>query len=235
MEVKTIHSATMPNIVAGVYGEVEIVFDTEEQAYFLYHNGIPWMGTDKEFMHPKDTLYSQYDLAYGDVLLTGLGFGILAVALAQKDTVSSVTVLELNSDVIKAFLNSNPENDKIKIVLGNATNYVTDSTYDCLFPDHYEFQSDSWKLNDMASIFKRIKTETYWPWSIERLFFKKEFPKDVFGPLSEEYINANKDTITNKWKSFVLENSIDHPSLLNLDSEKLAVYLNKWVRPYNLQ
>jgi hypothetical protein len=224
----------MPNVVPGIYGEVEITFDLEDQAYFLYHNGIRWMGTDKNFIHPKDTLYSQYDLAHGNVLLTGLGFGILAVALAQKENVSSVTVLELNSDVTKAFLENNSQNDKIKIIQGDATSYTTDLKYDCLLPDHYEFQSDSWKLRDMSNIFKRVDAETYWPWSIERLFLRQEFPKDDSEFLLEEYLNTNKDKVAKKWQEFLLKNSIDHPSLTTIEDERLALYLSKWSRYYHL-
>jgi len=218
----------MPNIVPGVYGEVEIIFEPERQAYFLYHNGIGWMQTDKDFTHPKDTFYSQYDLAYGNVLLTGLGFGILPIALAQKENVSSVTVLELNSDVEKAFLESNPENHKIKIISGDATTYETDVKYDCFLPDHYELQPDSWKLMDMSKIFKRIKTETYWPWSIEGLFLKKEFPKNDSEFLLEEYLNTNRHKVGKRWREFLLKNFIDHPSLTTIEDEKLALYLCKW-------
>ena len=137
MEYKAIEDLVMPNIVPGVYGDVEITKNDAEGTYTLYHNQVRWMVTDLNFKEPADLFYSQYDLAYGNVLLTGLGFGIMATALAQKEEVSSVTVLEISADVIDAFVKNNPNNPKINIILANASEYETDVTYDCLLPDHY--------------------------------------------------------------------------------------------------
>jgi hypothetical protein len=222
----------MPNIVPGVYGKAEITFNPEADHYRLFYNGIPWMVTDKNHHFTKNSIYSQYDLAHGDVLLTGLGFGLLAVAISQKENVSSVTVLELNSDVIDAFLKSNQLNNKITIISGDARTYTTDLKYDCLLPDHYEHQPPSWILQDMANIFKRINTETYWPWGVEGLFLKTVYSKNKKIIQRKGLVKEDKEDVLGKWKKFIIKNSLEHPTLLNISSTTLIKYLNKWIKNY---
>ena len=60
--------------------------------------------------------------AHGHVLLNGLGLGMIAVALAGKDEVKSVTIVELNEEVIR-LVEPHIRHPKIKVVQGNAFTY----------------------------------------------------------------------------------------------------------------
>jgi hypothetical protein len=222
----SIYDTEMPRIVAGVYDDCTVEY-TKNSEYVLRHKGIQWMKIDSDFVHPKDTFYSQYDLAYGDVLLTGLGFGILAKALAQKESVSSITVIELNAGVISCFLQHNKLDPKITIVEADASTYVTNKKYDCLLPDHYELQGLEWTLADMKDIAKRINHDLYWPWSIEEIFFRKVYPKQEYPIGAQKLIDTYKKEIPAKWEQFIEENLQNTKTLAKLDDKKLLEYLKK--------
>jgi hypothetical protein len=233
----SIYEAEMPNIVSGSYGDVDIYYSESEKAHYMRHKGILWMSADKDCMHSRNTLYSQYDLAYGRVLLTGLGFGILAKALSEKPEVTAVTVVELNQDVIDAFLMHNTLNSKVTIVLADASTFSSDIKYDCVLPDHYETQGFDWRIKDMNSLGKRIKHDVYWPWSIEELFLYKVYPQSDYRVLSR---TDNKFTklagksveIPQKWKLFIEEYFPDLPVLSQIEDEKLLAYIEKYAQYY---
>jgi hypothetical protein len=172
----TIYNAEMPKIVPGFLGNIEIRYVEDSNHYFLYVDGAQWMVTSSDFSHSKDTLHSQFDLAYGDVLITGLGFGILAKALAQKEEVKSVTVIEVSSDVIGQYISTNGLDEKLLIINEDASSYSSNKKYDCLLPDHYETQDIDWRLSDMDALAKRINHDVFWPWSIEEIFIRKCYP-----------------------------------------------------------
>lgn len=223
---KSIYDVEMPVIVPGAYGNCTIEY-SEGKGYILRHRGIQWMGTDKEFSAPKDTFYSQYDLAYGDVLLTGLGFGILAKALTQKTSVTSVTVVELYKEVIDAFMAHNELDPKITIIEADASTYSSDRKYDCLLPDHYELQGVDWVVADMRDIAKRINHDLYWPWSIEEIFFMKMYPKQQYPLSSSALFETHKEDIPNKWGQFIKESLESPKNFPKLSNEKLLEYLEK--------
>jgi hypothetical protein len=239
-EGKSIYEAEMPNIVLGVYGNAEIRIRKDNSFYTLEHRGVPWMSTGIDFVYAKDLLYSQFDLAYGDVLITGLGFGILAKALSEKPEVRSVTVIELEGDVINAFTLSNTLNDKVTIIQDDASTYTSDIKYDCLLPDHYELQSLKWTIRDMNSIAKRVNHDVFWPWSIEQIFLQEFYPRHRYTDEDKKELIYDLNSILNEdpgvllgnWKTFINSNFNGNKSLLSIDSSKLAIYLEKHAKHY---
>jgi hypothetical protein len=226
---KSIYDVDMPVIIPGSYGDCTIDYIKEEEKFVLRHKGIQWMASDESFLEPKDTFYSQYDLAYGDVLLSGLGFGILPKALSQKTSVQSVTVIEINKDIIDAFLKNNKVDSKITIIEADASTYVSDKKYDCLLPDHYELQGVDWTLADMKGMAKRISHDVYWPWSIEEIFLIKTYPKKSY---SSETLELYKEEIPVKWREFIAEHLNSHPTLTDISNENLFKYLEKHAKYY---
>ena len=220
------YKAEMPKIVPGSYGDLDISYSNEEELYYMHYKGILWMSTDKDFMDSRNTSYSQYDLAYGKVLLTGLGFGILAKALSEKPEVTSVTVVELNQEVIDAFLLHNTLNSKVTIVLGDASTFSSDIKYDCLLPDHYETQGFDWRIRDMNNLAKRVKHDLYWPWSIEGLFLLyKIYPHLDYKSLDQ---STKLLEVSKRWKIFIGEYFPNIPSLVDISDEKLLTYIEKY-------
>jgi hypothetical protein len=236
----SIYDTEPPKIVPGTYGEVEIRLIQNDTAYVLERSGIPWMCTDVSFSACRDSLYSQYDLAYGDVLITGLGFGILLKALSQKPEVSSVTVVEIEDEVINAFLANNTINSKVSIVSGNASTYISDQKYDCLLPDHYETQTMEWRIKDMNNIANRIEHDVFWPWSIEEIFLEKTYPRYHYDTPGKEKVLHTLESVMaedpgilhGKWKAFIDKDFSSNQSLLSIDPTKLSIYVQKYAKDY---
>ena len=54
--------------------------------------------------------------AYGDVLVGGLGIGMILMAIHDNEAVKSITVLEKHQEVIDMIAPQLPLNDKVKII-----------------------------------------------------------------------------------------------------------------------
>lgn len=224
--------SAMPRIVPGIYGRVEITHSLEKDCYFLHHDGIRWMCATSDFSDVLHNMYSQYDIAYGKVLVTGLGFGILLKALEEKDLVTSITVIEKEQDVVDAFMSNNTISDKVNIIVADAITYSTEEEYDCLIPDHYELQSISWKISDMNSLCKRIKHKSFWPWSIEDVFMRVSYLPNEHGSRLDEILENNLDNVYQKWKDFINQYFEGNKSLLEIKEEKLLKYLYEFYKFY---
>lgn len=158
---------TVPKIVIreGIINDVEI--KKHGPIYMLYVNDQQWMVTDTASNLELREFYSSYDLAQGKVLLSGLGFGILPQWIASKDSVESVTVIELKQEVVNLFLRHNTPNPKINIKVADIKQYQDYIEYDWAIFDHYELDKVPTKkeLNYLA---KNLKFDNLWFWSLER-------------------------------------------------------------------
>lgn len=108
----------------------------------LVHNGaIVMSDTPAEL---SDNVAFYYD-SHGDVLINGLGLGIIATLVARKGRVDSVTVVEISPDVIsmvEPYLDN-----RIKVIQGDAVTWkpngarfhcVWHDIWDCIAADNYE-------------------------------------------------------------------------------------------------
>lgn len=208
---------------------IEIIFDSKNNVYTLYENKNKWMifSISKEYDSVKE-FYSQYDQAYGDVLITGLGFGIVATWLLQKEAVKSVTVIEISKEIIELFKQNNPEiYDKLIIINENASEYISNKKYDCLFLDHYEDQDFNWRIKDMNNVMKNIPHTIFWSWSIEEIYTWKEYgfhrKHKNYNTKYKTLFYKNQD-FSLKWFNFITNNFINY-SLLSISTEKLNEYI----------
>lgn len=217
--------ASFPRIIPGTYGRAKITFDPIRNAYFLHYDNVRWNGVYTDYSDSFENLYSQYDIAHGKVLLTGLGFGILLKALDYKKEVTSITVIEKYQDVVDAFLKYNKISSKVNIIIDDATAYTTDEEFDCLLPDHYETQSVDWKINDMNDISKRIKHKHYWPWSLELMFYRTMYPKEKYGNSRKEFLSNYSHELYSKWQEFIKGYFNGNENLLNIEEDRLLKYL----------
>jgi hypothetical protein len=175
---------TVPQVVIEKisYNDIDIIQDSHRpKTYRLLNRGNQWnlldMYTNKEIKE----MYSSYDMAYGDVLISGFGFGVLACWLASKPEVTSVTVLEMSKDVYDIFLMNNKLPDKVNVIIADACEYKTDKHFDCLFLDHYEKNSTDWVFRDVRKIVKNLPNHNiFWFWSLEEKYAEVMFdiPKD---------------------------------------------------------
>lgn len=145
-------------------------FDTEFSFPAVLENDRIWMTiTPNEI----ETMKEAVDQAFGNVLTFGLGLGYYAYMVSEQENVESVTVVEMNEDVIRLFnkyvLPQFQNAHKIKIIKADAFEYaeqhITPGTYDFVFTDLWHDVSDG---IDMYLKMKKIENQspstifTYW-------------------------------------------------------------------------
>lgn len=207
------------------YLDIDVISYYGPNTFYLLNKGILWMGLNRNTNKQIKEFYSQYDLAYGDVLLTGFGFGILASWLASKPEVTSVTVVEISQDIVDVFLMNNIISNKIKIIIADASEYKTDQHFDCVFLDHYEIQHEAWILKDMKQVSKNIPNhDVFWAWSIEnRLCWPGDTPtrEDMLHGKILDTTAVDFYPLYNKFKNQI----VDIPTLPDLDSKTINEYV----------
>ena len=98
-----------------------------------------------------ETMKSPIEKAFGDVATYGLGLGYFAFMASEKETVSSVTVVERDEKVIRLFeehiLPQFPHKNKIRIVNEDALVYAQgENRHDFVFADIWHDPSDGCDL-----------------------------------------------------------------------------------------
>lgn len=151
--------------------------------------------------HHKEALelYSHYDLSYGDVITTGLGFAVREQWIAGKPEVKKITVIEKNKDLIDYHKRYSNLNNKIELIHADANKYV--GQCDVLLLDHYEgsvheFYKQSININN---ILNNISCNIFWAWQLENV--------------TKSYSQYN--ILKNMWNK-----------LPNISEEKYKFYLN---------
>jgi hypothetical protein len=126
------------------------------ESYTLMTGEKTWMNTNRvEILE----LMSQVDDAYGNVLVAGLGMGVVALLCAQKESVSSVTVLESDQNIIDLF--DLQLFDKAKITVLKEDVYKHSGKYEVALLDHYN-HSLTMDLEGMHTRVKaKIKADVY--------------------------------------------------------------------------
>lgn len=106
-------------------------------------------------------LYNKYLLDFtGDVLMTGLGFGIAPHIVASLPAVNSVTVVELVGEVIIATPTTSA---KIRVVEADAWEWVPDMHFDYAFHDiHMDVTEQNLNLEEsLKARYSDSVTEQY--------------------------------------------------------------------------
>ena len=103
------------------------------------------------------TNYRVVQEARGNVLIAGLGLGIILHPILAKNEVLSVTVIEKYADVI-ALVSPTVKNDKLTIIQGDIYEWkpVKGTKYDTLYFDIWA-DSTTDKLEEMRKLHLRFK------------------------------------------------------------------------------
>ena len=133
------------------------------------------------------------EAAKGKVITYGLGLGYYAFMASEKETVESVSVVEMNRDVISLFkrniLPQFPNKEKIRIIEADAFAFIEkqkDGSYDTAFSDFWSGVDDGLDLylRFMAKTARFIKTKhSYW---IETCFMEYFFRPVLIRVLMEQ-------------------------------------------------
>ena len=142
----------------------QIGFFEKEFSYpAVLESGTEWM-----LITPNEinTMRAPISGAHGKVLTYGLGLGYFAYMVSEKESVSSVTIVERDKNAISLFrdiiLPQMPRKDKINIICDDAFYFaetrLADSYFDFVFADIWHDPSDG------VPAYKRLKaTEKYLP------------------------------------------------------------------------
>lgn len=124
-------------------------------------------------------VYSFHDLSYGNVIITGLGFGVAENWISRKANVSSLKVIELNQGLIDYHKKFTSFNDKVELIHADATSYT--SQCDVLLLDHYELPKEAVfaKIDEFMSISENISCKTVWAWRLENVITTYEDYKAI--------------------------------------------------------
>lgn len=140
------------------FSEVAPLGYFKEGFYFpaVLEDGNEWMTLSPVDV---DTCEEAIDLAHGKVVTFGLGLGYYAYMVSQKESVTSITVVEKSPEVIKLFseeiLPRFGNKEKVKIVNADAFEYA-----ECVMPkENFDFAFvDTWRdASDGAPMYKRMK------------------------------------------------------------------------------
>jgi hypothetical protein len=230
----TLDIKTIPPVIIkeGTYGDVEIT--KESYLFILKHNNIKWHQYNTKNMREYHEQWSSYDLAYGDVLISGFGFGQFATWLSVKPEVTSVTCLEISQDVVDAFLVNNTMPDNVKIIISDVYQYKSDKHYDCIILDHIPDgpQPKSF-YQDLAAITKNVPNHNiFWFWSLE-LHYIKDFYDITFKQMYVNPIDFKPYDFYSNWKEF--RNILNVPKLPVLNKPILTEYIDSFFLRHLIQ
>lgn len=157
-----------PKIVPGEYGSITI--ERGYNCYFLKENGKQWMVYNVDSHEEVYDVFSHYFLAFGHVVVTGLGFGARENWILSKPEVEKLTIIEKNNDILEyhkkiqsPFLND----PRVRIVIANASEYRINC--DSLLLDHYETESYDQILANVEKVQSNINCQVLWFWPLERI------------------------------------------------------------------
>lgn len=207
------------------YNDIDIIKDSHRPStYRLFNKGLQWMVVDRYTNKELKEMYSSYDMAYGNVIISGFGFGLLACWLASKPKVTSVTVLEMSQDIYDIFLMNNKLPDKVSVIIADASEYKTDKHFDCLFLDHYEKNNTNWVFKDVKKIINNLPNhDLFWFWSLEEKYadFMYGIRQDK---LLQTFLWDNHIDFYTKYDEFK-NNVLGIKTLPELGSEKFNEYI----------
>lgn len=77
--------------------------------------------------------------AHGNVLIGGLGIGLILLAIQDKPAVESITVVEKYEEVIQLVADQLPLNDKVSIVRGDVFIYKPTQKFNTIYMDIWSY------------------------------------------------------------------------------------------------
>ena len=202
-----------------------VVYKDKDSRWHLIVDGVQMMlytVGHEQALH----FYSHYKLALGNVICTGLGFGVREQWLATKPEVNKITVLEKNKSVIDYHKDIGTQwSDKIEIINCNANEYK--GNCDFLSIDHYEKDDATSIIESIKNTEKNIVSYYMWFWLLERWLdngYIENNKKDFM--YYQPWEKNNLKQSYNKLKTFLGLKSLPELTLKEL-TEFVNVYWNR--------
>lgn len=109
--------------------------------------------------------------AHGDVLVAGLGLGMINQPLMENPNTTSITIIEKYQDVIDLVWEHCPKNDKIRLVHADIYEWKPDKNFNIGW-------FDSWVGENHQIEYKKLITERYGKYCTDIRFWKSFGHKD---------------------------------------------------------
>ncbi len=186
----TIDPATFNfEIYPGQLGPVDVLED--QGVYRLFVDGNKWLYYDSSTRQAALELIAHVDLAYGDVVTTGLGLGLREQLLLANPNVSSIRVVEQSQDLIDFHQqNSRWINDpKITVINADANEYTAQC--DVLLLDHYEQERIGVIVDSVRKVADNIQCRLLWFWPLESQIIFRSTKRAL--TLLESYLSLRQD------------------------------------------
>lgn len=178
-------------------------FDKDVTFPVIFQDDLSWMSVVPSEIN---TMKSDIEKMYGDVLVLGCGIGYIEYLLSLKENVSTITIIELNNDILNIFtkyilpqFNTN----KIKVINKDALIYLktTDlSIYDFIYSDIWYNGLDGLELYLKILPYEfKYKDTTFLYWIEDEIIEQIRlgiYCDIVNGELSQEEINFLKNINT---------------------------------------
>lgn len=110
------------------------------------------------------------ETAEGDVLVAGLGIGMILLALQEKPEVKSITIVEISQELVDFIAPNLPLNDKVNIVVEDIHNFTPDKMYDIVYCDIWNDISGSNydEMNELSEKFYHHSDRGVLHWRYDR-------------------------------------------------------------------
>lgn len=172
------------------------LFDDEVHFPMILEEGNVWMSV---VMSEILSMQEPIQKAKGNVITYGLGLGYYTFMVSEKKDVESITVIEMNPDVIALFkknlLPQFPHKEKVKIIQADAYEYVKtqkDGQYDYAFSDFWGGMVDGVQLYlpfaRASAKFKKTKSDYWIETCFLEYFFRPALLKVLMSLVSDKKI-----------------------------------------------
>lgn len=212
-------------------------FDDKYSYLALLENNKIWMSLNPNEIN---TMQPHINKAKGNILVLGLGLGYFPFMCSLKKEVSSITIVERDSNIIKLFntylLDKFPNRSKIQVIQSDAIEYLSkNACFDYIFADLWHDPTDGvdlyvklkkiehkakidisyWIENSLIAMLRRIMLSVYEDIPKGNKISKKELEEDklislIFETLKNIEIKNENELIETFSDSNILK-------LLNLD------------------
>ena len=95
--------------------------------------------------------------AHGNVLIGGLGIGLILLAIQDKEDVEQITVVEKNKEVIELVGSQLPLNSKVHIVNDDVFEYKPLSKYNTIYMDIWNYINEDVYNEQMKPLISRYR------------------------------------------------------------------------------
>lgn len=121
--------------VKGTFNTIKVT-QADSAEVSMFGKGSSWAMTNNKLNILE--LLSMVELAEGNVYVAGLGLGLITLLIAEKESVTKVTVSESNKEVIDFFLAQGFDLSKITVLNEDWVDHKGVENYDWVMLDYYD-------------------------------------------------------------------------------------------------